>query len=87
MVNGASVLKVTSWPGAGTTIPSCFRAMESIRCGLLSDAPVRNYEIANFVAIIRRIDDPSMANDNRAHVAIPPHKYSTAMRTARPLVT
>ncbi len=56
-------------------------------CGLLSDAPVRNYEIANFIAIIRRIDDPSIANDGRAHVAIPPHKYSTAMRTARPLVT
>ena len=31
IVSGASALNVTSWPGAGTTIPSSPRAMESIR--------------------------------------------------------
>ena len=31
IVNGASALNVTSCPGAGTTMPSCLRAIESIR--------------------------------------------------------
>jgi hypothetical protein len=35
---------------------------------LLSDAAVCNYQVANFIAAIRRIDDAAIPNDGRAHL-------------------
>jgi hypothetical protein len=49
------------------------------------------------ISLVCGIDHTTVANDGCApqkkqrpaglHVAIPPHKYKTAIRTARPLVT
>ena len=43
-----------------------------IPCG--GNAAVVDKQIANFIATIGRVDNPSMANPCRAHVEIPPHR-------------
>ena len=42
--------------------------------GKLGDAAIDNPKIGNFIALVRRINDAAIANDRRAHVAIPPQR-------------